>query len=105
MTTIIARFTMQEGKETEALEALRTMAAAVQSEEPGALGYIVNRSKENPSEVVIFDVYADEAALKTHMQTPHMGVFREALGELFDLSKTKIEQLERIDGFARPELT
>ncbi len=105
MPTIIARVTMQEGKETEALEVLRTMAAAVQSEEPGAIGYIVHRSKDNPLEIVFFEAYADEAAFQTHMQTSHMGVFRAALGELFDLSKTKIEQLERIDGFVRPELT
>ncbi len=105
MPTIIARLTMQEGKETKALEVLRKMVAAVQSDEPGALAYIFHRSKDNPSEIVFLEVYADDAAFQTHMQTPHMGVFRSALGELFDLSQTKIEQLERIDGFVRPELT
>ena len=105
MPTIIARLTMQEGKETEAIEMLRTMAAAVQSEEPGALAYIVHRSKDKPSEIVIFDAYADDAALQTHMQTPHMGAFGAAIGQFFDAPQTKIEQLERIDGFVRPELT
>ena len=105
MPTIIARLTMQEGKETEALEMLRTMAAAVQSEEPGALAYFIHHLKDKPLEIVFVEVYADDAAFQTHMQTSHMGTFRSSLGELFDLSQTKIEQLERIDGFARPELS
>ena len=105
MPTIIARVTMQEGKETEALEVLRTMAAAVQSEEPGALAYVIHRPKDNPLEIVFFEAYADDAAFQTHMQTPHMGAFRSAIGQFFDAPKTKIEQLERIDGFVRPELS
>ena len=105
MPTIIARLTMQEGKETEAIEMLRTMAAAVQSEEPGALAYVIHHPKDKPLEIVFVEVYADDAALQTHTQTPHMGTFRSSLGELFDLSQTKIEQLERIEGFVRPDLT
>ena len=105
MPTIIARLTMQEGKETEALEMLRTMAAAVQSEEPGALAYVIHQPKDKTREIVFVEFYADDAALQTHTKTSHMGTFRSSLGELFDLSQTKIEQLERIDGFVRPELT
>ena len=105
MPTIIARLTMQEGKEKEALEMLRTMVAAVQSDEPGALAYVFHHPKDKPLEIVFVEVYADDAALQTHTQTSHMGTFRSSLGELFDLSQTKIEQLERIDGFVRPELT
>jgi quinol monooxygenase YgiN len=105
MPTIIARLTMQEGKETVALEALRKMAAAVQSDEPGALAYVIHRPKDKPLEIVFVEFYADDAAWETHMQTSHMGAFRSSLGELFDLSQTKIEQLKRIEGFVRPELT
>lgn len=104
MPTIIARLTMQEGKEKEAKEMLKTMAATVQSEEPGALAYVIHQPKDKPLEIVFVEVYADDAAMQTHMQTSHMGTFRSSLGELFDLSQTKIEQLERIDGFVRPEL-
>lgn len=103
MNTIIARLTMQDGKEEEALAHLRKMGDAVQANEPGALAYAIHRSLENPSEIVFVEVYADDAAFQTHMQTPHMGEFRGAFAEVFDAAKTKIERLERIGGFVRPE--
>ena len=101
MVTIIARFTMQEGKEEKALEELRKMAEAVQANEPGTLAYLFLRSPDNLSEIIFFESYADDAAFQAHMQTPHMGAFRSAFGEAFDGSKTKFERLERVSGFSR----
>ena len=103
MNTIIARLTMQDGKEEEALAHLRKMGDAVQANEPGALAYAIHRSLENPSEIVFVEVYTDDAALQSHGQTAHMGEFRAAFAEIFDAPKTKIERLERIGGFVRPE--
>lgn len=103
MVTIIARFKVQAGKEDEALERLRKMVEAVQAEEPGALAYICHRSQEDPSEIVFFEVYADDAAFQAHGQTPHMGEMRASFAQLFDPSQVKIERLERVAGFARPE--
>lgn len=102
MLTIIARFKMQAGKEDEALERLRQMVGSVQAEEPGALAYLCHRSQDDPSEIVFFEVYADDDALQAHGQTPHMGEFRAGFAQLFDVSQVKIERLERVAGFARP---
>lgn len=103
MNTIIARLTIQDGKEGEAFAALEKMAAAVQAEEPSTLAYLIHRSRENPSEIVFLEVYSDAAALQSHGQTAHMGEFRGTFAELFDAPKTKIEPLERVGGFVRPE--
>lgn len=103
METIIARFKVQPGKEEEALHGLKQMAESVQAEEPGALSYLIHRSQNDPSEIVFFEVYADGDAFAAHTQTAHMNKMRASFGELFDVSEVKIERLDRVGGFARPE--
>ncbi len=101
MTTILARFKVQPGKEAEAEKALNEMAAAVEANEPGALLYVFNRSQQDPSEITVFEVYADAEAFATHSQTAHMATLRSGFGPLFDATTVKIERLERIAGFVR----
>ena len=105
MLTGIFRVKTQAGKEDEALERLRAMVQAVQANEPGALAYICHRSQDDPSEIVIFEIYTDDAAFQAHRQTPHIAEFGKSFADLFDASTAKFEQLERIDGFVRPEPT
>lgn len=101
MVTIIARFKLREGKEEEGLALLRTMVQQVQAQEAGALAYVCHQSKDDPSEIVFFELYADDAALQAHGQTPHMGELRTGFGPLFDPTSVKIERLERVAGFVR----
>ncbi len=102
MTTILAQFKVQPGKEAEGEKALREMAAAVEANEPGALTYIFHRSQKDPSEITVFEVYSDAEAFDAHGQSQHMGQFRAAFASVFDPGSVKIERLERIAGFVRP---
>jgi quinol monooxygenase YgiN len=101
MIAIIARMKMQAGKEDEALDVVRTMADAVEANEPKALAYVCHRNQKDPAEIIFFEVYADDEAFATHNQTPHMGVMRSKFAELFDTSTFGIERLERVGGFLR----
>ena len=101
MVTIIARMKIREGKEEEALAKVTAMAEAVQANEPGALAYIVHRNQEDPSEIIFFELYADDAAFESHGQTAHMGTMRENFVEIFDPASVKIERLDRIAGEVR----
>ncbi len=101
MVTIIARMKIREGKEEEALAKVTTMAEAVLANEPGALAYIAHRNQEDPSEIVFFEHYADDAAFEAHMQTAHMGEMRESFAEIFDPASVKSERLDRIAGDVR----
>ena len=101
MVTIIARMKIKDGKEEEALAKVTAMAEAVQANEPGALAYIVHRNQEDPSEIVFFELYADDAAFESHSQTAHMGAMREDFAEIFDPASLKIERLDRIAGEVR----
>jgi quinol monooxygenase YgiN len=102
MTTILAQFKVQPGKEDEAEKALNEMAAAVEANEPGALVYIFHRSQKDPGEITVFEVYSDGEAFDAHGQSPHMAQFRSNFASLFDPASVKIERLERIAGFVRP---
>jgi quinol monooxygenase YgiN len=77
MIVLIAQHFAQEGKDDKVAELLRQMSAYCNSNaEPGCLLYIVNRSSENPRHFLIYEQYADEAALAAHAETP---MFRETL--------------------------
>ena len=101
MVSVIFRAKMRPGKEDEAVEKMTKMVEAVKANEPGALIYAFHRVQDDPSEMVFFEVYADDDAFKAHTSTPHMGEMRGSFAELFDPTTVKLERLERVAGFAR----
>ena len=44
--------------------------------EPGCLVLYAVSEKENPGRVIVFEIFQDEDAYKTHVQTPHFQKFR-----------------------------
>jgi quinol monooxygenase YgiN len=44
--------------------------------EPGVLAIYAVAEKENPSKLRFFEMYADEAAFKSHIDSPHFKKFR-----------------------------
>ena len=101
MNTIFARFNVIAGKEAEAEEAIKTMAAAVEANEQGTLTYIFHRSRKEPSAITVFEIYADDDASTAHRGTDQMTKFASHFGSIFDAESVKIDRLERIAGFSR----
>ena len=98
--TQLAKFKLNMEKEKEALEALKEMCAAVEKDEPGVLAYLCHRSSKHPEELVFFEVYKDEEALKAHGKTAHMGKLRGAFLSYFR-PPIEVTRLDRIAGFMR----
>lgn len=46
--------------------------------EPGVLALHAVFEKDNPARVRVFEIYTDESAYRTHLQTPHFLAFRAA---------------------------
>jgi quinol monooxygenase YgiN len=92
---------MKPGKEDEAIKQMSEMVAAVKANEAGAIVYAFHRVTEDPSELVFWELYADDDAFKTHMTTEHMGAMRGAFADLFDPTTVKLERLDRVAGFSR----
>ena len=99
--TLIFRAKMQTGKEETVLRQLQTTIDAVQAQEPGAVAYLWHHPQDALSELVLFEVWADDAALQAHMKTSHMAEFWASYAELFDAPQSKVERLERVAGFVR----
>ena len=101
MMVILARFRIRDGKESEALKAMRAMAEQVRDGEPGCLAYLCHRSFAEASEIVWYEVYENDAALAAHSGSEYMKAFGQRLPEIVDLTQIKVERLERLDGFVR----
>ncbi|HXF56226.1 MAG TPA: putative quinol monooxygenase [Actinomycetota bacterium] len=71
MRALLARYRVKPGQAEAVQEALRWMAEAVREQEPSCLLYRVARSLEDPGVFVLYEEYADEAALLAHRETPH----------------------------------
>ena len=102
MTGILARFKIQPGKEDAAFALFRDTAAKVQAAEPGTLVYLFFRTKTDPQEIVVFEVYADADARKTHNTSEIMKATHAKLPEVIDMQSIKLEGLDSsVIGFER----
>ena len=101
MQTIIAKFKIAPGKESDAEAAMKKMASDVESNEIGAVAYIFHRNLKDPAEITVYEIYKDEAAAATHAGSEHMGTFRTHFAGTFDPTTVKIDRMERIAGFNR----
>lgn len=100
MITQIAKFKLNLEKEAEGVAALQELCAAVEKDEPGVLAYICHRSSKNPDELLFFEVYKNQDALKAHGKTPHMAKMQKSFVTLFR-PPLEVTRLDRVGGFAR----
>ena len=101
MNTNVARLKINPGKEAEAEAAIQKQAASVEAKEPGTHTYIFHRNRKDPTDILVFEIYADDDAVAAHRAQPHMAEFAALFGTVFDRDATKIERFERVAGFSR----
>jgi quinol monooxygenase YgiN len=71
MIVLIARYYGKTGQGDAIAAALRRMAPLVRDREPGCTLYRAARAQDNPDNFLLYEEYADEAALLAHRETPH----------------------------------
>jgi quinol monooxygenase YgiN len=106
MITQTAAFRIDPAREADAIAALTELAKAVEANEPGVLAYIPHRVASDPTQIVFFEVYADEAAMKNHGTQPHLAKLRELFGTgvfkpFAEAKPVDVVRLNRIAGFSR----
>lgn len=89
MIVLAAYYFGKPGTGDTVAERLKAMAAEVKATEPGCLLYHANRSVDNPDNFLLYELYADDAALAAHRETPHFQAIVE--GEIIPL----LEKRER----------
>jgi quinol monooxygenase YgiN len=50
--------------------------------EPGVLALYAVYDKKEPTHVTVFEIYADEAAYKSHIQTSHFKKYKETVADM-----------------------
>jgi quinol monooxygenase YgiN len=71
MIVLTAKYFAKPGKGDEVEGLLRRMAPLVSANEPGCRLYHANRSADNADIFLLYEHYADQAALDAHRNTPH----------------------------------
>jgi quinol monooxygenase YgiN len=71
MIVLVAKYHVTPGNQDAVVAALQRMAPLVRQHEPGCQLYQVSRSQDNPDLLMLYEHYADEAALRAHRETAH----------------------------------
>jgi quinol monooxygenase YgiN len=93
---IIAEFEVKPDQLEQFLELARTDASQSVAREPGCHQFDVTLDREQPNRVVLYEVYADEAAFDAHVQTPHLAAFRAGIEGL--IVSRQVRRLTRVHG-------
>ena len=93
---IIAEFEVKPDKLEQFLELARTDASQSVANEPGCHQFDVTLEREQPNRVVLYEVYADEAAFDAHAETPHLAAFRAGIENL--IVSRPVRRLTRVYG-------
>jgi quinol monooxygenase YgiN len=92
MLSFTVRMKFDEADRDAVAEMLRELTPASRLE-PGCVSYIAHFVEGEPATVLIYEQYADEAALEHHRNTPHFHQY--AIGGLYQ--KMRERQLENLN--------
>ena len=67
---VVARWRPRDGQVDKIEAILRELAKEIRRE-PGNLQFVVNRSRDDPNEFLLYEQYVSEQAFLDHRQTPH----------------------------------
>ncbi|MCU0492732.1 MAG: antibiotic biosynthesis monooxygenase [Chloroflexaceae bacterium] len=71
MIVLVAHYRARTGQGDAVAAAMQTMVDAVKANEPGCLLYHLCRATDDSDSFLIYEQYADEAALEAHRNAPH----------------------------------
>ena len=97
MLTVVAKMKIRAGKHAEAERALGDMIEYVRNAEPGTRRYTLHRGVGDPTQLLMYEQYADQAALDTHGTSERIQQLFTTLGRLLD-GQPSIEMYEEVAG-------
>lgn len=93
----VARIVVDSAELESYKAALKEGVATAVKMEPGVLSLSAVYEKDRPTHITVFEIYADEKAYKSHIQTPHFIKYKNAVQhmvrslELADVSPIAME--------------
>ncbi len=92
---VIARLTIQEGKNEEFEGIFSELQAAVQANEPGNRFYALHKSRDSDTGYVVMEQYEDQAALDAHGASEHFRTIGAKLGSCM-AGRPEVEYLDAV---------
>lgn len=90
--TVRMKFSPEDRDKVEAI--LRSITEESRKE-PGCVSYIAHFVEAEPATVLIYEQYADPAAVEAHRNTPHFQTY--AIGGLYQLMRERhVENLQAV---------
>jgi quinol monooxygenase YgiN len=97
MMTIVAKLKVRSGKQDDAERALTDMIEYVRANEPGTVSYTLHRAVGDPTTLLMYEQYADQAAVDTHGTSARIQQLFATLGPLLD-GQPSIEMYSEVAG-------
>jgi (4S)-4-hydroxy-5-phosphonooxypentane-2,3-dione isomerase len=79
---LIVEFELKPGSVASFLPLIAENARASVTQEPGCLQFDVVQLQDDPSRILLYEVYADAAAFDAHRAMPHVATFFAAAKEM-----------------------
>lgn len=92
---LIAYLVAKPGKEQALIDAVLAIVPDVRKE-PGCIAYLPHVSREHPGTVVMYEVWADQAALDVHGTGRNLQSLAAKFGDLLG-EPLRLEPLRRLD--------
>ncbi len=97
MLTIVAKMKIRAGQEAQAEAALTDMIGYVTANEPGTVRYALHRAIGDPTTLLMYEQYADQAAVDAHGTSTRIQQLFGTLGPRLD-GQTGIEMYVEVSG-------
>ncbi len=81
-TSLVVHLDIAPDKFDDFLAIVRPHGEYSVANEPGCLSFQVMLPKEAPHQVILVEVYEDEAALEGHWASAHMAAYREKVADM-----------------------
>jgi quinol monooxygenase YgiN len=105
MISILAQVTLASEDDVQKCCAAARTCIESTSREEGSLHYVFSRDIVDPMLIRIAEVWKDKAALKSHMETPHLGALIKAFEKINIISMvTKVYDSSNEREFSPAEL-
>ena len=97
MIGLIARLKVKDGKADEFERAFAELAKIVNSDaEPGNLLYQLTKSRTDPSEYPVLELYADQTAVDAHPKTRHFAELWPRIGACLQEGPPQFEFVDTV---------
>ena len=81
---LVPRFTIKPGQMDAFMSHVLRQRDNCLEHEPDCEHFDVLRRTEAPNDVLLYEIYTDQAAIEAHRQTPHYAQFKSATGDLVE---------------------